>query len=168
MKYKKQIPQVKNIGLQNNFHHNNKLGLDKAYAAASGTHIEGNTMYIAGTRNLRDIYDDITKLPFWGSTKHAHRYKQAKEVLDENPQIKNLVGHSLASSVSDELRKENPDRDLNLKALYGSPFVDLGFTKHENRWRHPGDFISMLDRGAKTVDLGLVSPLTAHSYDQYD
>lgn len=167
MKYKKQIPQVKTIGLQNNFHYNNKLGLDKAYASESGTHIEGDTLYIAGTRSKRDVWDDITKLPF-GLTKHAQRYKDAEQVLKDNPQVKHLVGHSLASSVSDELRKQHKDRDLNLKALYGSPFVDFGFTKHENRWRHPGDFISILDRGAKTVDIGLVNPLKAHSYDKYD
>ncbi len=76
MKYKKQIPQVKSIGLQNNFHYNNKLGLDKAYASKSGTHVENDVMYIAGTRNMRDFYDDITKLPF-GQTKHAQRYKDA-------------------------------------------------------------------------------------------
>ena len=38
----------------------------------------------------------------------------------------------------------------------------------KNRWRTSGDFISILDRGAKTVDLGLANPLKAHGYDQYD
>ena len=167
MKYKQKKPQLKQVEFNDNdFHLRNKIGLDKAYAAESATHIEGDTLYIAGTRNKRDVWDDITKLPF-GLTKYANRYKQAKEVLDENPQIKNLVGHSLASSVSDELRKQNPDRELNLKALYGSPFIDLGFTKHDNRYRHKFDPVSFLDRGSKTVDLGLVNPLTAHSYSDY-
>ena len=167
MKYKTQIPQVKSIGLQNNFHYNNKLGLDKAYSSKSGTHVENDVMYIAGTRNMRDVYDDITKLPF-GLTKHAQRYKDAEQVLKDNPQVKQFVGHSLASSVSDELRKQHPDKNLELKALYGSPFIDLGFKQHENRFRHKFDPISMLDRGANTVDLGLVHPLKAHGYDQYD
>lgn len=167
MKYNKQIPQVKNIGLQNNFHYYNKLGLDKAYASKSGAYVEGDVMYIAGTRNRRDVWDDFTKLPF-GLTKYAQRYQDAEKVLKENPQVKHLVGHSLASSVSDELRKQHKDRDLNLKALYGSPFIDLGFTKHENRFRHKYDIVSILDRGAKTVDIGLVNPLEAHSYDKYD
>ena len=162
MKYKKQIPSVKNIGLQNNFHYNNKLGLDKAYASKSGTHVENDVMCIAGTRNMRDF-----KLPF-GLTKHAQRYKDAEQVLKDNPQVKQFVGHSLASSVSDELRKQHPDKKLELKALYGSPFIDLGFKQHENRWRHKYDPISFLDRGAKTIDLGLVNPLKAHGYDQYD
>ena len=55
MKYKNQIPSVKSIGLQNNFHYN-KLGLDKAYASKSGTHVENDVMYIAGTRNMREIF----------------------------------------------------------------------------------------------------------------
>ena len=154
MKYKQNKPQLKKVGFNDNeFHLRNKDGLDKAYAAESATHIEGDTLYIAGTRNKRDVWDDITKLPF-GLTKHAHRYKQAKEVLDENPQIKNLVGHSLASSVSDELRKQNPDRELNLKALYGSPFVDLGFTKHDNRYRHKFDPVIFWIEGVKPLIWG--------------
>ena len=166
MKYNNNLPQIKNIGLQNNFHHTNKLGLSKAYASDSAIHIDGDTMYIAGTRNIRDWYDDITKLPF-GLTKHADRYRQAEEVLKENPNVKKLVGHSLSSAVSDELKKAHPDRNLEIKAMYGSPFVQLSGDKHENRFRHRFDPISMLDRGSKTVDLGLVSPLTAHGYDQY-
>ena len=77
------------------------MGLDKAYASKSGTHVENDVMYIAGTRNMRDFYDDITKLPF-GQTKHAQRYKDAEKALKDNPQVKQFVGHSLASSVSDE------------------------------------------------------------------
>ena len=166
MKYNNNLPQIKNIGLQNNFHHTDKLGLSKAYASDSATHIDGDTMYIAGTRNIRDWYDDFTKLPF-GLTKHAHRYKQAEDVLKQNPQVKQLVGHSLSSAVSDELRKQHPDKQLELKALYASPFVDFGSKTHENRFRHKFDPISMLDRGAKTIDIGLVDPLKAHSYDNY-
>ena len=55
----------------------------------------------------------------------------------------------------------------NVKALYASPFIDSGSKTHENRYRHKYDVISSLDRGAKTVDLGLVDPLKAHGYDNY-
>ena len=166
MKYNKQTPHVKNIGLQNNFHNINKIGLTKAYAADSATYIDGDTLYIAGTRNMRDRYDDITKLPF-GLTKHSHRYKQAEDVLKDNPQIKNLVGHSLSSAVSVELTKQHPEKNLELKALYASPFIDFGSKTHDNRYRHKFDPISLLDKGSKTVDIGLVNPLKAHSYDHY-
>ena len=124
-------------------------------------------MYIAGTRNKQDWYDDFTKLPFWGSTTKADRYKSAEQVLKDNPQIKSLVGHSLSSSVSAELQKQYPDRQLNLKALYGSPFVDFGFQKKtENRYRHLGDFVSVLDRNNQVIG-GSFNPIAAHGYDKY-
>ena len=166
MKYNKQTPQVKNIGLQNNFHNINKIGLTKAYESHKSTYVDGHTLYIAGTKGLKDWYDHFTKLPF-GLTKHADRYKDAEKALKENPQVKNIVGHSLASSVSVELTKQHPEKNLELKALYASPFIDFGSKTHENRYRHSGDVISIFDKGSKTVDIGLVNPLKAHSYDHY-
>ena len=74
MKYNNHIPQVKNIGLQNNFHHTNKLGLAKAYQSNKSTYVDGDTMYIAGTKTAKDWYDNFTKLPFH-LTKNADRYK---------------------------------------------------------------------------------------------
>ena len=55
MKYNNNIPQVKNIGLQNNFHHTNKLGLAKAYQSNKSTYVDGDTMYIAGTNNSKRL-----------------------------------------------------------------------------------------------------------------
>ena len=167
MKYNKQIPQVKNIGLQKNFHYKNKLGLDKAYESNKSTYIEGDTLYIAGTKGLKDWYDNFTKLPF-GLTKHADRYKDAEKALRENPKVKNLVTHSLGGSVGVELTKQHPDKKLELKALSASPFIDFGNTTHENRFRHKFDPISMFDRGAQTVDIGLVNPVKSHDYSGYD
>jgi TRAP-type mannitol/chloroaromatic compound transport system permease small subunit len=77
MKYNNNIHQAKHIGLQNNVHHTNKLGLAKAYQSNKSTHIDGDTMYIAGTKSAKDWYDNFTKLLF-GSTKHADRYKDAE------------------------------------------------------------------------------------------
>jgi predicted alpha/beta hydrolase family esterase len=87
--------------------------------------------------------------------------------LKSNPQVKNLVAHSLGSSVAVELTKQNEYKNLNVKALYASPFIDSGSKTHENRYRHSWDPISMLDRGSKSVDIGLVNPLTAHGYSNY-
>ena len=167
MRYNKQIRQVKNIGLQNNFHSTNTIGLRKAYESNKSTYVEGDTLFVAGTKGLKDWYDDFTKLPF-GLTKYADRYKDAENALRENPKVTKLVGHSLGSSVSVELTKQHPDKQLELKALYASPFIDSGSKTHENRFRHKYDVISLLDRGAKTVDIGLVNPLQSHSYLGYD
>jgi hypothetical protein len=166
MKYNtKIIPLVKNVGFGINFHNINKLGLSKAYASDNSTHIDGDTLFIAGTKTYQDVFSDWIKIPL-GLTRYSKRYKEAEDVLKANPQVKNLIGHSLGSAVSDELSKRNEDKQLKT-TLYGSPFVDFTGKQSENRWRHKFDPISILDRGSKTVDLGLVDPLTAHGYDQY-
>ena len=166
MKYNAKIPLVKNVGFGNNFHNINKLGLSKAYASDNSIHIDGETLYIAGTKTMRDVFSDWIKIQL-GLTRYSKRYKEAEDVLKANPQVKNLIGHSLSSAVPDELRKAHPDRNLEIKAMYGSPFVDFTGKQSENRWRHKFDPVSILDRGSKTVDLGLVSPLEAHGYDGY-
>ena len=166
MKYNnKIIPLVKNVGFSSNFHNTNKLGLSKAYASDNSTHIDGDTLFIAGTKTMRDVFSDWIKIPL-GLTRYSKRYKEAEDVLKANPQVKNLIGHSLGSAVSDELSKRNEDKQLKT-TLYGSPFVDFTGKQSDNRYRHTFDPVSILDRGSKTVDLGLVDPLTAHGYDQY-
>ena len=166
MKYNnKIIPLVKNVGFSSNFHNTNKLGLSKAYASDNSTHIDGDTLFIAGTKTARDVFSDWIKIPL-GLTRYSKRYKEAEDALKANPQVKNLIGHSLGSAVSDELSKRNEDKQLKT-TLYGSPFVDFTGKQSDNRYRHKFDPVSILDRGSKTVDLGLVSPLKAHGYDGY-
>jgi hypothetical protein len=65
-------------------------------------------MYIAGTSNLKDVYDDITKIPFFGTITDSTRYNQAKTALDLNPNITKIVGHSLGGSVALEFQKKQP------------------------------------------------------------
>ena len=101
------IPDAKTIGFNNNnnFHKLNEIGLNKAYNNNNKIHVDGDTLFIAGTSNLKDAYDDITKIPFYGSTMDSTRYNQAKTALDSNPHIKRLVGHSLGGSISLEIQK---------------------------------------------------------------
>ena len=60
------IPHVKGVGLHNNFHNINEIGLQKAYHSEKKLHIDGDTLFIGGTSNKQDWYDNITKIPFWG------------------------------------------------------------------------------------------------------
>ena len=117
------IPDAKTIGFNNNnnFHKLNEIGLNKAYNN-NKIHVDGDTLFIAGTSNLKDAYDDITKIPFYGSTMDSTRYDQAKTVLDSNPHIKNLVGHSLGGSVSLEIQKKmlNTKQLLMVRQFYKS------------------------------------------------
>ena len=58
-------------------------GLNKAYALPNKVYVDNNTnkMYIAGTSNFRDVWDDI-KIPFH-LTSNSQRYEQAEQVLKE-------------------------------------------------------------------------------------
>ena len=143
-------------------------GFTKAYNAPNSIFIDGNKMYIAGTHNMRDVYDDITKIPFWGDVKNSERYQQAETSLRDNPQVDTVFGHSLGGSVAIELNKNNNNKFKT--ATYGAPVLDFSFNRDPNnmRFRHPGDRISMFDTGAvnedNTTNYNLINP---HSFDGY-
>ncbi len=80
-----------------------KDGLSKAYGRESKLYTLGDTLYIAGTSSVQDVWDDL-KIPF-KQTDKSMRYKNAVALLKVNPDIKNVVGHSLGGSVALELQK---------------------------------------------------------------
>jgi hypothetical protein len=119
-----------------------KEGLDQSYLQGDVA-VRGNAMYIAGSHYAIDWLDDLTRVPFWGDVRKSYRYKQADRVLDSNPQIDTLVGHSLGGSVAHELQRNHP----GLRTVtYGSPAVS--WNKGGERWRNQYDPVSMFDRGA--------------------
>ena len=151
----------------NNFHKDNAYYLDLAYKnKLNYYYIKNDTMYIAGTDNLVDVHDDVTKVPAWGKIIDSARYNMVKPILDKNPQIKHLVGHSLGGLTSLRLQKEMPERDFEA-TTYGAPVIGF-FGGKNTRYRHPGDPISMFDLG-KTHNVLVASsnPLTLHSYRGY-
>ena len=154
---------------KNKFHKDNAHFLDKAYKnKASYTYIRGDTLYIAGTDNLTDVYDDITRvLPdhITSSLVESSRYKMVKPILNTNPQIKKLVAHSLAGNVGLRLQKEMPERDFDV-TTYGAPVVGY-WSGRNTRYKHPGDPVSILDMGAKNVPLLTTDPFALHSYKGY-
>jgi pimeloyl-ACP methyl ester carboxylesterase len=125
-----------------------KEGLDKAYAADEKLHVNGNTMYVAGTSNMQDAWDDL-KIPF-GQTSKAKRYKDADALLAANPQVENLVGHSLGGASVLELQKQHPDKTFKTN-VYGTP--TLSFTPPnqttDHRYRNDFDPVSIFDRAAE-------------------
>jgi hypothetical protein len=74
--------------------------------------------------------------------------------------IDRIVGHSLGGSVALELQKE---KGIPLSRTFGAPVLDLNFTKESERFRHPLDPVSVLDRSAKW------GPLAAwpHTYTNF-
>ena len=153
---------MKNIGFTNMLHQRNKIGLDHAYGSKNKISIKDDTMFIAGTSNSRDVWDDF-KIPL-GLTKFSQRYQDADNLLKNNPQVKKVVGHSLAGSVSLELQKRHPSKDLDV-TTYGAPVLQMGGQKYK-RFRKSGDLISGLDDGALTYK-GSVNPAGAHTYSGY-
>lgn len=141
-------------------------GLSRAYEAPNSVYIDGNRMYIAGTHNFRDVVDDL-KIPFH-DVQNTMRYKEATTILNESPQVDTIIGHSLGSSVAAEINKNN-DNKYNTR-MYGSPFIDFSFSRDpkNQRYRHPGDIISMFDTGAvneeSNTTYNLINP---HSFAGY-
>ena len=162
MKYPQHIPTTKHVGFNHNFHKINEIGLQKAYNTNKGIHIDNDTMFIAGTRDFRDVYDDVTKIPVWGDLKNSKRYRDVEEEIKANPNVKKLIGHSLAGSVALEFEKNNQGYETT---TYGAPVFQLS-SKSGNRFRHRNDAISAFDFGAKSVGFSF-NPLTAHSYQNY-
>ena len=107
-------------------------GLSKAYATNDNVYLNGNTMYVSGTKHAetliptllnlnpiqtymnykngyyQDAWDDLT-IPL-NLTKHTQRYQEADKMLKDNKQITNVIGHSLGGSVSLELAKNYKEK----------------------------------------------------------
>ena len=82
--------------------------MKKAYAAPEGYFKDGNKLYIAGTRDMTDV-GDWPKIAF-GTFKNSKIYKNADEVIKNNPDIDTLVGHSAGGSAALELEQKYPNR----------------------------------------------------------
>ena len=160
-------------------HQRNQLGLEMAYKMKNNPlpyiFPERDTLYIGGTQNAQDVYDDVRHVPWWGDMKQTERYKTAETYLKNNPQIKRLVGHSLGGSVALALQRNNPEKNYEV-VTYGAPVIGMldpfrGDFKVE-RYKHIGkeaqsDPISMFDMGAKITPIDSENPLTLHSYKGY-
>ena len=125
-----------------------KTGLENAYSQGD-TYAYGDTLYIAGTHNLQDVFDDVSKVPVWGDVRQSARYQAAEKALEANPNIKRVVGHSLGGSVALELQKNHTGLDSR---TYGAPVWDpMGQDKlygKVERYRNLTDPVSFFDGSA--------------------
>ncbi len=125
-----------------------KTGLENAYSQGD-TYAYGDTLYIAGTHNLQDVFDDVSKVPVWGDVRQSARYQAAEKALEANPNIKRVVGHSLGGSVALELQKNHTGLDSR---TYGAPVWDpTGQDKlygKVERYRNLTDPVSFFDGSA--------------------
>ena len=120
----------------------NRQGLAEAYKIDSGTYVAGDSLYLAGTKSARDVWDDL-KIPF-GMTSRSQRYEDANRVLKANPQIRRIVGHSLGGAVALELQREHPEMKT---VTYGAPVISAsGGERHRALF----ESVAMFDFGATT------------------
>ena len=158
----------------NSYYPNSNLtdaqGFCRAYGNGKGFYIDGDKMYVAGTFGkgtfggaVNDILADVG-LPF-KMTKYSQRYKDTSTAMDENNEVKQLITHSLGSSVGAQITKDYPERELTL-TTYGAPFISRRskITDDYINFRSILDPVSIADRGAITVYTGSLNPYTNHDY----
>ena len=151
---------------RNEIHKDDAYFLDLAYKnKLNYYYIHNDTMYVAGTDNAQDVWDDITKVPKWGYLTDSARYKMVKPILDKNPQVKTLVGHSLAGTVVLRIQKEHPHRDYTVRT-YGAPVFGY-FGGKNTRYKHQFDPVSIFDMGAQITPVSSANPFVLHSYKGY-
>lgn len=140
-------------------------GLDKAYASENGLHADGDTLYVAGTRNLGHVME-WWRIPFHQVQK-SEIYRNMDNYLKENPNINQLVGHSYGSSAI--LEKQKQDNKYKTIA-YNSPIVDNIFKDHNkvkqyNRYANAYDPVALFDfRSNRSFKPSLPSSINVHSY----
>ena len=88
MKFEGEINSTKNAGFHNDFHKINETGLQKAYKSDNKVHVDGDTMFIAGTMNKQDLIDDFTKMPCYGDVRQSKRYKDVMETVKKNQTLR--------------------------------------------------------------------------------
>ena len=152
----------------------NQEGLEKAYKAPNYIYQDGSTLFIGGTQTARDVWDDITKIPF-NKVDQSKRYIDANKIvenniLDKHP-INNIIGHSLGALVGLKLVDKHTEHPMTTTS-YGAP-VAVGPNQlvspiiSGNRYRHNYDPVSMLDYGSKTIPIQDPKVMNPHDYHGY-
>ena len=152
----------------------NQEGLEKAYQAPNYIYQDGSTLFIGGTQTARDVWDDITKIPF-DKVDQSKRYQDANKIVEnnilQNHPIQNIVSHSLGSAVSLKLVDKYPSYPMTTTS-YGAP-VAVGSNQlispiiSGNRYRHPYDPVSIFDKGSKTIPIQDPNVMNPHDYHGY-
>jgi hypothetical protein len=137
------------------FHQMNERGIKKAYDSSEGYFKQDNKLFIAGTRDLHDVYD-WAKIPL-NDFENSKIYKNADAIFKNDSSIDYVVGHSAGGSAALELEKQHPNRKIT-SITYSSPvFSRFNYEqfKHEEkqplRFYHPGDVVASMDMNARPV-----------------
>ncbi len=100
-------------------------GLDKASAHESRVLPQGDTLRVADTKSLRDVWDNVKIL--LGLASWSQRYVDADRTLDASPHTWRVVGHSLGGAVALGLRATRPGLHLQSETCGRGPRVVSGW-----------------------------------------
>ena len=147
-------------------------GLRLAYESPNRIYRNGSILYIAGTKDPIDFYDDL-KLPFY-QTRNTKRYKDVDKFIQDDAieidgkkhyGVTDIISHSLGSAVGQQIN--NDYGNIFRSTSYGSPFVSSQRpedTGTDLRLRKAGDPVSMFDRGSITLNSSSLNPLDNHKF----
>lgn len=131
----------------------------------------GDTMYISGTRSLRDIYDDAMKdfnnintpIPGLQDLSTSSKYKIA-ERYQQLYKPSNVVGHSLGAAIASRLSNKYKYDSVR---LYSSPEHFVNRQSNVKYFRHYLDPLSI----GSTRSNNIVQNwhfMNTHSYEGYE
>ena len=148
-------------------------GFKLAYETKDGIYRNGSILYIAGTKDPIDFYDDM-KLPLY-QARNTKRYKDVDKFIEDgtieidgkkHTGITDVISPSLGSAVGQQINNEYCN--IFRSRSYGSPFIsgqrpeDTGTNL---RVRGSNDVVSMCDHDSKTIPKGSLNALYNHSYE---
>ena len=147
-------------------------GLKRAYENKDGIYQNGSILYIAGTKDPIDFYDDL-KLAFY-QTKNTKKYKDVDKFIKDGAieidgkkhyGISDVISHSLGSAVGQQIN--NDYGNIFRSRSYGSPFVSSQRPEDTGtnlRIRKAVDVVSMFDNATINLNRSSLNPLDNHSY----
>ena len=131
----------------------NTQGLRLAYENPDRIYRNGSILYIAGTKDPIDFYDDL-KLPLY-QTRNTKRYKDVDKFIQDDAieidgkkhyGVTDIISHSLGSAVGQQIN--NDYGNIFRSRSYGSPFASS----------------QMFDSGSITLNRGNLNPFQNQSY----
>ena len=125
---------------------------------------QAQVVKLALVLKINDVFSDIFLIPAH-TVQMSEKYKDVMAELEKNPDVTRLVGHSLGSSVLQEINNRNNQKYIT--TTYNAPFISFG-NRQKNpdalRFSNKGDLISALDRNAIKVETGTINPSEAHKF----
>ena len=146
-------------------------GLKEAYNDEESVDNHGDTLYIAGTHSVRDVFDDAL-IPLH-LVRNSQRYQQALAALQKaNGRVQYLSGHSLGGAVAAVLQEDAVAGRLGPKyrgflevRTYGAPLLHSDRIPNLHAYRRAWDPISAFDGGAATSTAPTWNP---HSFKGFN